>query len=96
MQEGKLTFRDIFDGDKLFEIPEYQRAYSSGNKQIEEYLEDLKNQPSNKPYNYSCPLFSISLRNKATPSLILVEVMLEANLRISGFAFATATPIPDC
>jgi len=57
MQEGKLTFRDIFDGDKTFEIPEYQRAYTWSEKQLTDFLNDLKNQHVNKPYFFGTFLF---------------------------------------
>ncbi len=57
MQEGKLKFRDIFDGDKTFEIPEYQRAYTWGEKQLLDFLNDLKNQRIDKPYFFGTFLF---------------------------------------
>jgi len=57
MQQGKLKFRDIFDGDKIFEIPEYQRAFTWGEKQLTDFLNDLKNQHIEKPYFFGTFLF---------------------------------------
>jgi len=57
MQEGKLKFRDIFDGDKIFEIPAYQRAYTWEEKQLTDFITDLKNQPKGKPYFFGTFLF---------------------------------------
>ncbi|HIQ50429.1 MAG TPA: DUF262 domain-containing protein [Nautiliaceae bacterium] len=57
MQEGKLEFKDIFDGGRILEIPIYQRAYTWEEKQLKDFLEDLKNQPEEEKYFFGTFLF---------------------------------------
>ncbi|QIK53116.1 DUF262 domain-containing protein [Dysgonomonas sp. HDW5B] len=44
MQTGKNTMRGLFDGSKIFNIPIYQRAYSWGEQQLTDFLNDIVNQ----------------------------------------------------
>lgn len=51
MDAGKRTINDIFNGNRILEIPFFQRAYVWGNDQWERLLEDMENVSlSNKPY----------------------------------------------
>lgn len=51
MDAGKRTINDIFNGNRVLEIPFFQRAYVWGEDQWERLLEDLKSvSVSNKPY----------------------------------------------
>ena len=90
MQEGKLRFRDIFDGDKIFEIPEYQRAYTWEEKQLTDFINDLKNQQINKPYFFGTFLFHeagevddftkiyiVDGQQRITTSTIFIKVILD-------------------
>jgi len=90
MQEGKLKFRDIFDGDKIFEIPEYQRAYTWEEKQLTDFLNDLMNQHENKPYFFGTFLFHeagefddftkiyiVDGQQRITTSAIFIKVILD-------------------
>jgi len=90
MQEGKLKFKDIFDGDKIFEIPEYQRAYTWGEKQLIDFLNDLKNQQINKPYFFGTFLFHeagemdeftkiyiVDGQQRITTSIIFIKAILD-------------------
>lgn len=51
MDAGKRTINDIFNGNRVLEIPFFQRAYVWGQPQWERLLEDMKAiSKSNKPY----------------------------------------------
>lgn len=51
MDAGKRTINDIFNGNRILEIPFFQRAYVWGDDQWERLLEDMQNVSiSNKPY----------------------------------------------
>ena len=51
MDAGKRTINDIFNGNRILEIPFFQRAYVWGDEQWERLLEDMENvSHSNKPY----------------------------------------------
>lgn len=44
MQNGNMQVKDLFNGDRIFNIPKYQRTYSWEKENLEDFLEDLKNQ----------------------------------------------------
>ncbi|WP_300569885.1 DUF262 domain-containing HNH endonuclease family protein [Flavobacterium sp.] len=51
MDAGKRTINDIFNGNRILEIPFFQRAYVWGDDQWERLLEDMEHvSQSNKPY----------------------------------------------
>jgi uncharacterized protein with ParB-like and HNH nuclease domain len=51
MDAGKRTINDIFNGNRILEIPFFQRAYVWGEVQWERLLEDMESvSHSNKPY----------------------------------------------
>jgi uncharacterized protein with ParB-like and HNH nuclease domain len=51
MDAGKRTINDIFNGNRILEIPFFQRAYVWGDDQWERLLEDMEHvSESNKPY----------------------------------------------
>ncbi|SDK92760.1 Uncharacterized conserved protein, contains ParB-like and HNH nuclease domains [Pedobacter sp. ok626] len=51
MDAGKRTINDIFNGNRILEIPFFQRAYVWGTDQWERLLEDMESvSVSNKPY----------------------------------------------
>ena len=41
MDAGKRTINDIFNGNRILEIPFFQRAYVWGDEQWERLLEDM-------------------------------------------------------
>lgn len=57
MENGQKTIRELFDGKKIFKIPEYQRAYTWGEKQLSDFIEDLKYQKLDKDYFFGTILF---------------------------------------
>lgn len=51
MDAGKRTINDIFNGNRVLEIPFFQRAYVWGEDQWERLLDDMENVSlTNKPY----------------------------------------------
>jgi len=51
MDAGKRTINDIFNGNRVLEIPFFQRAYVWGEDQWERLMEDMEHvSQSNKPY----------------------------------------------
>lgn len=51
MDAGKRTINDIFNGNRILEIPFFQRAYVWSDEQWERLLEDMEHvSQSNKPY----------------------------------------------
>jgi len=51
MEAGKRTLNDIFNGNRVLEIPFFQRAYVWGEDQWERFLEDMENlSQTQKPY----------------------------------------------
>lgn len=51
MDASKKTINDIFNGNRILEIPFFQRAYVWGEKQWERLLEDMEAvSKTNKPY----------------------------------------------
>ena len=65
MDAGKRTINDIFNGNRVLEIPFFQRAYVWGENQWERLLEDMELvSASNKPYF----LGSVILKQQQTNS----------------------------
>lgn len=63
MDAGKRTINDIFNGNRVLEIPFFQRSYVWGNDQWERFLEDMEMvSQSNKSYF----LGSVILKQKTT------------------------------
>lgn len=64
-----LSVRELFEG-RTFTIPNYQRAYSWGNREIRDFLGDLDNLPSNRDhYTGTVVLHADSSRRTVTDQL---------------------------
>lgn len=50
LENGLKTVKDLFDGAKIFKVPIYQRAYSWSDKQLSDFVEDIKNQKLDRTY----------------------------------------------
>ena len=50
IKDGLKTIKDLFDKTKIFSVPLYQRAYSWSGKQLEDFIEDIKNQKVDRTY----------------------------------------------
>ena len=65
MEAGKRTINDIFNGNRVLEIPFFQRSYVWGETQWERLIEDMETVSStNKPYF----LGSVILKQQQTPA----------------------------
>lgn len=50
MDNGLKTIMELFNGNKVFRVPMYQRSYAWDNKQLNDFLEDMKNQKKSRDY----------------------------------------------
>ena len=57
MENGQKIVRGLFDGSKIFNIPEYQRAYAWEEKQLGDFVDDIENQRLDKAYFFGTILF---------------------------------------
>lgn len=57
MDNGEKKISSLFDGRTIFNIPEYQRAYSWSILQLDDFLDDLKNQKLGRSYFLGTVLF---------------------------------------
>ena len=65
MEAGKRTINDIFNGNRILEIPFFQRAYVWSEPQWERFLEDMESiSETNKPYF----LGSVIFKQQPTPT----------------------------
>jgi len=57
MEKGQKKISELFDGRKVFCVPSYQRSYAWEEKQLNDFLDDLKNQKIEKEYFLGTILF---------------------------------------
>lgn len=58
MQNGTMKLKDLFNGDRIFNIPKYQRAYAwKDSENLEPFLDDLIHQRGEKSYFLGTFLF---------------------------------------
>jgi uncharacterized protein with ParB-like and HNH nuclease domain len=57
MQNGTIKLKDLFNGDRIFNIPKYQRTYAWTDENLEYFLDDLVNQRGEKSYFLGTLLF---------------------------------------
>ena len=57
MQNGAVKLFDLFNGDRIFNIPKYQRTYAWKDDNLEYFLDDLLNQRGDKSYFLGTLLF---------------------------------------
>lgn len=73
MENGQKTIFDLFNGDKKFIIPKYQRAYSWGTKQLKDFVNDIENQGKNKDYFLGTILFQNNPRTSGYEEIQIVD-----------------------
>ena len=56
MQNGEYRLRELFDGMRVYAVPPYQRAYAWDEKQLNDFYNDLGNQPAQRPYFFGSVL----------------------------------------
>jgi hypothetical protein len=58
MENGQKKLKELFDGRKVFSIPDYQRAYAwDRSRQLPDFLEDIENQSLGRDYFLGTILF---------------------------------------
>lgn len=58
MENGQKKLKELFDGRKTFNIPDYQRAYAwDQSRQLPDFLEDIENQAVDRDYFLGTILF---------------------------------------
>jgi len=57
MQSGSSKIFELFNGDKIFNVPKYQRAFTWKEENLTDFLDDLKNHRGNKEYFLGTFLF---------------------------------------
>lgn len=58
MENGQKKLKELFDGRKIFKIPDYQRAYAwDESRQLPDFIEDIENQSLDRDYFLGTILF---------------------------------------
>jgi hypothetical protein len=58
MENGQKKLKELFDGRKVFKIPDYQRAYAwEDSRQLPDFVEDIENQSLERDYFLGTILF---------------------------------------
>jgi uncharacterized protein with ParB-like and HNH nuclease domain len=57
MQNGNIKLKDLFNADRIFNVPKYQRAFAWETSNLKDFLEDLLNQRGEKSYFLGTLLF---------------------------------------
>jgi len=57
MENGQKTLKELFEGIKIFCIPSYQRAFAWEEKQLDDFIDDIRNQNIEKDYFMGTILF---------------------------------------
>ena len=59
-----IKLKDLFNGDRIFNVPKYQRAYAWETNNLKDFLDDLLNQRGEKSYFLGTILFHQKPNNK--------------------------------
>ncbi|WHH49678.1 DUF262 domain-containing protein [Pseudomonas sp. Ap32] len=71
MENGQKKLKELFDGRKIFSIPDYQRAYAwETTRQLPDFIEDIDNQAIGRDYFLGTILFQEKLEKHAGFDLI--------------------------
>ena len=73
MQNGQKSISELFDGRKIFNIPNYQRAYAWEEKQLKDFVEDIENQKSGRSYFFGTILFQEQPRDEGFEMIDIVD-----------------------
>ena len=83
MEAGKRTINDIFNGNRVLEIPFFQRAYVWDEKQWERFLEDMEEiSLYNKPYFLGSVILKQQLTN-TTKSVSDIRTLIDGQQRLT-------------
>lgn len=73
MQNGDILIQELFNGDRIFSIPKYQRTYAWDKENCETFFYDLKNQRTDKEYFLGTLLFHQKKNRKDYEILDIVD-----------------------
>ncbi len=73
MENGQKTISTLFDGRKIFNIPQYQRAYAWEEKQLKDFVEDIENQKADRSYFFGTILFQAQPRRDGFEMIDIVD-----------------------
>lgn len=73
IENGLKTVKTLFDGSKKFKIPEYQRPYAWGEKQLEDFFYDFFYQSVEQKYFYGTILLNESSSDEDFDVLDIVD-----------------------
>ncbi|WHP06831.1 DUF262 domain-containing protein [Acinetobacter corruptisaponis] len=83
MDAGKITINEIFNGNKILEIPFFQRSYVWGETQWGRFLEDLEHVSLvNKPYFLGSVIFKQMMTNSAQ-SIGDLRIIIDGQQRLT-------------
>ena len=104
MQNGNVKIKDLFNGDKIFNIPKYQRAYAWEEEHLESFLDDLLHQRSEKSYFLGTLLFHerdthgdyefidvVDGQQRLTTIIIFMKVIISTLLKVKSTAVSQKT-----
>jgi len=83
LEAGKRTINDIFNGNRVLEIPFFQRAYVWDEKQWERFLEDMEEiSLYDKPYFLGSVILKQQLTN-TTKSVSDIRTLIDGQQRVT-------------
>ena len=97
MQNGQSSIYELFNADRIFKIPNYQRTYTWQEENLKDFLDDLVNQRGNKSYFLGTFLFHnqnrrgdyeildiVDGQQRLTTIIIFAKVLIERLLELSS------------
>lgn len=97
MQNGQSDIYELFNADRIFKIPNYQRTYTWQEENLKDFLDDLVNQRGNKSYFLGTFLFHnqnrrgdyeildiVDGQQRLTTIIIFTKVLIERLLELSS------------
>lgn len=103
MENGQKKLKELFDGRKIFNIPDYQRAYAwDESRQLPDFIEDIDNQSLGRDYFFGTILFQekgdkqsgfdiidvVDGQQRITTIIIFMKVLLsELKNRLNEYEF---------
>ena len=73
MENGQKRISELFDGRKIFKIPQYQRAYAWEEQQLKDFVEDIENQKPGRNYFFGTILFQEQERSERFEIIDIVD-----------------------
>jgi uncharacterized protein with ParB-like and HNH nuclease domain len=97
MQNGQSQISDLFNADRIFKIPSYQRTYTWKEENLKDFFDDLVNQRGEKPYFLGTFLFHkqdnrkdyevidiVDGQQRLTTVIIFMKILIERLLELES------------